>query len=115
MPLPFFSISSPWALFQAGLQWAVDDYLSVARKIAETIGRLDTEPSRYGLVLLPGSTGFRLRDRPDGPIVNLSYWVFPAFRDLKHVASAVDWEQIIASGLSIIAAARFGGDKMPTD
>ncbi len=30
-----------WALFQAGLQWAVDDYLSVARKIAETIGRLD--------------------------------------------------------------------------
>jgi endoglucanase len=56
-----------------------------------------------------------LRDRPDGPIVNLSYWVFPAFRDLKHVAPAVDWEQIIASGLSSIAAARFGGDKMPTD
>src|SRR6266403_1774716 len=55
------------------------------------------------------------RDRPDGPIVNLSYWVFPAFRDLKHVAPAVDWEQIIASGLSSIAAARFGGDKMPTD
>jgi endoglucanase len=104
-----------WALFEAGLQWAVDDYLSVARKIAGSVGQLDTEPSRHGLVLLPGSSGFRLRDRPDGPIVNLSYWVFPAFRHLKHAAPAVDWEQIITSGLSIIAAARFGNDKMPTD
>ncbi len=105
-----------WALFEAGKQWAVDDYLSVARNIAESVDRLDTEPSRYGLVLLPGSRGFRLRDRPaDGPIVNLSYWVFPAFRHLKHVTPAVDWKQITASGLSVIADARFGSDKMPTD
>ena len=105
-----------WALFEAGKQWAVDDYLSVARKMAESVARLDTEPSRYGLVLLPGSRGFRLRDRPaDGPIVNLSYWVFPAFRHLKHATSAVDWKQITASGLSVIADARFGSDKMPTD
>jgi endoglucanase len=104
-----------WALLEAGLHWTVDQYLSVARGIAKSVGQRDTEPSRYGLVLLPGSSGFRLRDRADGPIVNLSYWVFPAFRDLKHAAPTVDWEQIVASGLSVIAAARFGSDKMPTD
>src|SRR5437899_3600977 len=102
-----------WALFEAGLQWAVDEYRSGARRIAESVGQRDTESSRYGLVLLPGSSGFRSRNRPDGPIVNLSYWVFPAFRHLRRAAPAVDWEQIVASGLSVIAAARFGSDKLP--
>ena len=34
----------------------------------------------------PGAVGFRAEDRADGPVVNLSYWVFPAFPALKEAA-----------------------------
>jgi endoglucanase len=104
-----------WALMEGGRRWGIENYLADARKIARAVADSDTAPSRYGVVLLPGSHGFRGSDRPDGPVVNLSYWLFPAFRELKRAVPDFDWDAIAANGLSIIAAARFGNDKLPTD
>jgi endoglucanase len=104
-----------WALTEAGTSWGNTDYIAAAQNIAGDVAALDTSRSRFGLVLLPGSHGFSESDRPDGPVVNLSYWVFPAFSHLKKVAPAADWDGIVASGLSIIMAARFGSERLPTD
>jgi endoglucanase len=39
--------------------------------------------SRFGPILLPASAGFAAKDQPDAPVVNLSYWIFPAFKHLR--------------------------------
>lgn len=68
-----------------------------------------------GALLLPGVLGFSASDRPDGPVINLSYYVFPAFARLSVVAPEVDWNGLIQTGLDQIKAARFGASKLPTD
>jgi endo-1,4-beta-D-glucanase Y len=50
-----------------------------------------------------------------GPVVNLSYWVFPAFDSLKRVAPSIDWSGYRASGLSLLRHARFGSARLPPD
>ena len=53
---------------------------TVAAKVAADIGRrLIVTAPKIGPVLMPGAFGFAAGDQPDGPVVNLSYWVFPAF------------------------------------
>ena len=104
-----------WALADAAERWNNPAYRAAARRIALSIGRSSTIKTRYGLTLLPAASGFRAADMDDGPVVNPSYWVFPAFPRLKAVAPEVDWAAIAASGLAILDAARFGPLHLPTD
>ena len=48
-------------------------------------------------------------------MVNLSYWVFPAFSTLKQLAPAYDWDALSANGLKLLSAARFGPLRLPPD
>ena len=65
-----------WALSEAGAKWD-PAYAAAARSI--------------GPLLLPGAQGFGPSERPDGPVVNLSYWIFPALDRLASISHAADW------------------------
>jgi endoglucanase len=104
-----------WALAEAGRRWDAKIYDPSARKIAHAIAANAMFPSPFGPLLSPGIVGFSAKDRPDGPVVNLSYWVFPAFNALQRVAPDVDWAALRKSGLALLAAAKFGPRKLPSD
>jgi len=104
-----------WALAEAGREWKNKEYAAQSRKIALAIAAQATYPAIFGTALSPGVAGFGPDDREDGPLVNLSYWVFPAFESLAEVAPEVDWPRLRQSGLALIDGARFGPRRLPSD
>jgi endo-1,4-beta-D-glucanase Y len=101
-----------WALARAGEHWQNSAWLDSARTIAQDIRTKLVRKSDYGLVLLPGELGFA---RSDGYIVNLSYWIFPAFRALNKINTSGVWRELEISGLSLLRKARFGSWMLPPD
>jgi len=101
-----------WALCRAGWQWNDSTYLEAARAMARVIHSKLVVPSAYGPVLLPGVDGFV---RNGAVTVNLSYWVFPALRDLDRLEPALEWPKVTASGMTLLQAARFGRWQLPPD
>ncbi|MFO1167402.1 MAG: glycosyl hydrolase family 8 [Rhodoblastus sp.] len=98
-------ILAAWALAEAADLWSAPEYLTAASDMAADIGRLlVVDAVGVGPVLLPASFGFTRADQGDGPVVNLSYWIFPAFGRLAQAAPGVDWDGIRRSGLSVIDA-----------
>ncbi|MGO9392718.1 glycosyl hydrolase family 8, partial [Rhodoblastus sp.] len=96
-----------WALTEAAEFWGDVSYRIAARRIAVEVGRkLLLLGGKDGPLLLPAVAGFAKEDRPDGPVISLSYWVFPAFERLPIVAPEVDWSGLIQSGLTLIKTAR---------
>lgn len=94
-----------WALAEAADLWNAPDYAAAAAGIANDIARLAVvEAVGIGPVVLPASFGFTRGDQPDGPVVNLSYWIFPAFARLAQLAPNQDWESVRRSGLAILDA-----------
>lgn len=105
-----------WALTEAAEAWGETAYRVAARRTAVEIGRkLVVLKSPNGPLLLPGLSGFSADDRPDGPVINLSYYVFPAFARLPLVAPEFDWAGIGRTGLRLIEKARFGPARLPSD
>jgi endo-1,4-beta-D-glucanase Y len=104
-----------WALAEAGTRWRETAYLQQARRIADAIMTLLAVPSPWGPVLMPGVKGFGPAEREDGPVVNLSYWIFPAVDRLKMLSGAAGWEGISESGLKLIYQARFGPARLPAN
>lgn len=105
-----------WALAEAADYWGEQAYRIAGRRIAVEVGRkLILLKTKFGSLLLPGVSGFAGEDRKDGPVVNLSYWVFPALSRLPLVAPDVDWAGLTQSGLDLIKTARFGPSGLPTE
>src|SRR5260370_10579400 len=104
-----------WALAEASDRWHVSEYRSSARQIVEALAANVVISSRFGPILLPASTGFAGKDQPDAPVVNLSYWIFPAFKRLRAVSDAIDWDALTATGKSLIKLSRFGPRRLPGD
>jgi len=105
-----------WALVEAAESWGDVSYRIAARRVAVEVGRkLLVLGGKDGPLLLPAVAGFAKEDRPDGPVVNLSYWVFPAFARLARVAPEVDWAGLTQSGLALLRASKFGAAGLPTD
>lgn len=104
-----------YALALAGERWKRQDYLQAASRIAKAI--LDNTLLDHGgrTLLLPGVTGFGTTDRPDGPVVNPSYWIFEAFPALDRVAPSPRWKALSDDGLALINALQSGPRKMPAD
>lgn len=104
-----------WALAEAGKKWKNAGYLAQARRIALSLDKVAVYGAAFGKAISPGVSGYGPKDSEDGPVVNLSYWVFPAFDALAEVAPEVDWASLKASGLALIDQARFGPRSLPTD
>jgi endoglucanase len=104
-----------WALIEAAERWSDGSYTDAARAIRAAIGREALVRTPFGLALLPGRAGFNAADQPDGPVLNLSYWVFPAFDRLKGLAPEIAWEDLKATGLRLLRNSRFGPVRLPSD
>ena len=105
-----------WALAEAGEAWSDASYRVAARRIAVELGRkLVVIRSAYGPLLLPAVAGFAAEDRADGPVVNLSYWIFPALERMSTVAAEFDWAALTRSGLRLLERSRFGKSRLPTE
>jgi endoglucanase len=105
-----------WALTEAAEFWSDPALRIAARRIAVDIGRkLVINKSAHGALLLPALAGFAAEDRNDGPVVNLSYYVFPALQRLSLVAPEIDWTGIMQSGLTLLKAAQTGPSHLPGD
>jgi endoglucanase len=104
-----------YALILAGEGWDMPDYVDAARTIADAVGETSTLRFRGRDLLLPGSFGFRSEDLADGPVVNLSYWIFEAFPLLARIAPTTDWMSIAQNGRRLVNEARFGPLELPTD
>jgi endoglucanase len=101
-----------WGLARAAAAWGNAEFQAAAREIARDIRRKMIRPSRFGPILLPGEHGF---EKPEGIVVNLSYWVFPAFRSLAKIDPSSDWPRLEQSGLKLVEAARFSALQLPPD
>jgi endoglucanase len=105
-----------WALAEAGDFWNDMSYRVAGRRIAVEMARkLVLFKTKMGAILLPAVSGFHEADRNDGPVVNLSYYVFPAFARLKLVAAEVDWPGLTQTGLDLLDATRTGAETPPPD
>jgi len=105
-----------WALAEAADYWGDMSYRVAGRRIAVELARkLVMFKTRLGAVLLPAVSGFHGDDRPDGPVVNLSYYVFPAFPRLALVAPEIDWAGLTQTGLDLLDLVRTTGNPLPAD
>src|ERR1700681_2324975 len=103
-----------WALAEASDRWHVSEYRRSAGQIVQALAANVVIPSRFGPILLPASTGFAGNAQPDAPIVNLSYWIFPAFKHLRAVSNAIDWDALTATGKTLTGLSRFGPRRLPS-
>jgi endoglucanase len=104
-----------WALAQAAEKWGNTDYRAQASAIATAIADKAIVKTTTGTYLLPGVQGFSDRQQPDGPVVNLSYWVFPAIRDLGALVPSFPAKAMLNTGLSLISRAKFGKAELPAE
>lgn len=103
-----------WALAEAGRRWPEGGYAADAAVIARALQRDAVIDHAGQRLLLPGAAGFSAADRPDGPVVNPSYWVFPAFARLAEVAPEHDWARLVLDGREIAGTA-LGERALPPD
>lgn len=101
-----------WALVRAGKRWSDGGYHAAAARLAVAVRTQLIHGSAFGPVLLPGRDGFL---KPEGPILNLSYWLFPAFAEIQLVDPDPVWPALAQSGQVLLGAARFGRWQLPAD
>jgi len=104
-----------YALSLAGGGWGEDRFTRRARDIAEALAKHAIFELDGRVLLRPGVVGFGVEDRPDGPVVNLSYWVFEALPVLARLAPEGDWAGLERDGLALLHDAAFGNRKLPPD
>lgn len=104
-----------WALMRAGQRWSEPGLQREARRISQAIVDRATIDTRHGLVLLPGVQGFGPDEQADGPVVNMSYWIFPALVDLGRLSDRFPAKALMDSGLALLRDSRFGPARLPAD
>jgi endoglucanase len=101
-----------WALARAAEKWREPEYEAAGKRIAQDVRRKLIKRGTHGLVLLPATEGF---EKADAVTINLSYWVFPAFRELARVDPAPEWDELAKNGVAILKYAYFGRWRLPPD
>ena len=102
-----------YALGLAGRAWKIPNYLTAGRKIARALGGAAVKREGGRVLLMPAVEGFDREDRPDGPVVNVSYWIFEAFETMRWLAPETDWPDVTKSGLSLVDAFAQEGKVIP--
>ncbi len=103
-----------WALLRAYRKWSDPAYFTAAAQIAGDVATKAVVTYRGGAYMLPGVEGFWYEEEEAGPIVNPSYWVYPALDELRVFAS-FPADRLIQSGLKLNEQARFGLYGLPAD
>jgi endoglucanase len=101
-----------WALLRAGQSWRRSDYAAAASDIATAVSHKLIVVLGKDTLLLPAVDGFSDKT---GVVVNLSYWLFPAFNAFTATYKDPLWQQLSDSGLALMGRARFGKWQLPPD
>lgn len=104
-----------YALALASERWGVPDYAETATAMAEAVARTAVQENQGRLILLPATSGFGVKDRQDGPVINPSYWIFETFPVLAKLAPSLDWARLGEDGQALIRQASNGPRKLPAD
>lgn len=104
-----------YALARAGTAWQEPRYTTAAQKLAKAIGKSTFSLSGRSMFLLPGAQGFGAGDRPDGPVINLSYWVFETFPVLAGLAPEYEWNRVWRDGVMLLQQSTSGRVRLPAD
>ena len=102
-----------WALLRAADKWDDEDYASAATAIINKVESTLIKDTEQLTLLLPGEVGFE----DDSSVqVNLSYWIFPALKDIaQHANQPEKWNQLYTSGLALLAKSQFSQYGLPSD
>jgi endo-1,4-beta-D-glucanase Y len=90
------------ALACAGTRWSMPAYTTAARQIARSLAKVALVKRGNETWLMPAAKGFSEQERPDGPVVNPSYWVFEAFPTLARLTGDQSWMRVQATGLKLL-------------
>jgi len=104
-----------YALILAGRAWTRPDFTEAGARISQAMENsvlLEKDGQWY---VWPAVDGFGQGDQPDGPVVNLSYWVFEALPVLAAESGDDRWLSLQESGLRLVQQARFGPKALPSD
>lgn len=102
-----------WALERAGERWHNDAYIEEAREISALIREHLILEFAGHLILMPGIEWDTRTD--DRMVFNLSYWIYPAFRDLNRIDPSPVWHGLELSGLELLEKSGLGDDGLPPD
>jgi endoglucanase len=100
------------ALLSAARRWDEPAYAAAGTAIARDVLRLLLRRVAGLTVLLPGLNGF---EEADSVIINPSYYAFPAIRLLARAVPDPAWLRLVADGVGLLRAARFGRWGLPPD
>ncbi|WP_064123926.1 glycosyl hydrolase family 8 [Halotalea alkalilenta] len=101
-----------WALDRAAQRWGGKAYAVRSAEVRTAIGTNLVRDFAGSKVLLPAMDGF---EHPDGLVINLSYWVIPAFKRFAELEPQGPWLALVESGGKLLARAQFGAQKLPAD
>ncbi|WP_062120614.1 glycosyl hydrolase family 8 [Aureimonas sp. AU40] len=104
-----------WALLRAAERWNVPEFRKRARAISDALAAHSVSDVRGRKMLMPAAEGFAKGEQPDGPVVNASYWIFPAIAELATISPALAKAKLDESGTWLLRKARFGPAKLPSD
>ncbi len=102
-----------WGLAVGGQRFGRTADLDLARQTLLAVRAQLLRDDPHGTILLPGAQGFTHPDQPS--IINLSYWLLPAFERFATLAPEVPWQKLADSGLRIAAYSYFGRWSLPPD
>jgi endoglucanase len=104
-----------YALAMAGAAWERQDYLVGAASLAQSI--LDNVVVERGgrMLLLPAAEGFDADERPDGPVINPSYWIFESFQVMAILAPSDRWAKLEEDGIALLQMMAFGPRRLPAE
>ncbi len=101
-----------WGLCRAAVRWHNRDYLARAKAMATDFLRYNTVEVGGHLLMRPGTTGF---DHGEHLVVNPSYAVFPAMRELDALQPDPRWRRLEAGMLDLLGHAQFGRRQLTAD
>jgi len=104
-----------YALLLAGAQWQDPALVKEGSGLVRAIRAAAVRDIGGQRVIMPGAAGFSASDRPDGPVVNPSYWIFEALPLFAAVDPEGGWRRVEASGLALVEAALSGDAALPAD
>jgi endoglucanase len=104
-----------WALAEAGAAGFGEQYSARAKDISLALRSTVYNGGSLGLQMMPGKVGFSAAERDGKPVVNLSYWVFPAFDRLSVLMPLPMWPELTKSGIAHIEASQNFAAGLPSD
>ena len=104
-----------YALAMAGAAWDRQDYLASAAALARAILNNVVVERGGRVLLLPAAEGFDVGERPDGPVINPSYWIFEALPVMAVLAPSDQWSRLGEEGIALLEMMKFGPRNLPAE